>query len=240
MNHEELAVRARKGDRAARDTLWEAVQRLCHHLARRYFPLCAQAGIDPEDLSQELYFAFLAALDAFDPTSGNKFTSYLQYPVWNVCAAALGIRNGKRLRPVVSLQRPVGDEDSALQDLLEDPAGGQPFEDAEHRLYLASLHTALHDCLNALDDRQAATIRARYYDGLTLAEIGARLGCSAEYARQLENKGLRRLRCPQFARRLRAHLLTEEAYHGTGFTAWKRGGSVQERAVIHADERAGT
>ncbi|MDO4270395.1 MAG: hypothetical protein Q4C72_05635 [Eubacteriales bacterium] len=49
-----------------------------------------------------------------------------------------------------------------------------------------------------------------------------------------EQKGLRKLRHPQNARRLepyREQIITTHAYHGTGFSAWKYGGSVEERII---------
>lgn len=216
MTNEELAVQAKAGDRAARDNLWECVRRLCCQLARRYFSLCGRAGIEREDLEQELYFGFLAALDAFDPASGNRFTSYLQFHVWNACAAALGIRNGRALCPrPASLQSPLGDEEGGeLQDLIADETSEQPFAEAENRLYCVQLRALLDDCLNG------------------------RLGVSPQRVHQLEFAGMRQLR--RQAHRLQAFrdgVIRTQSYHGTGLSAWRRGGSVQERTMLYLEDR---
>lgn len=146
----------------------------------------------------------------------------------------------------VSLDEPViGEDGSATSrgDLVPDEQAIQPFADADEKLYTAQLHNALTQCLSTLEPPQADAVRCRYYDGLTLAETGARLGCNAEYARQLEYKGLRKLRHPANTRRLeqyREQIISTHAYHGTGLTAWKYGGSVEERIIerLDAEERA--
>lgn len=240
MTNEELALRAQAGDLDARNQLWEAVRRLCYKLAHRFFPLCQRAGIERADLKQELFFGFLAALDAFDPDKGYLFNSYLEYTVRKACANALGIRNGKRLDPPASLQTPVGEDCDELQDLIPDTTSGQPFEDAENRVFNEQLHAALDTCLDALDDRRRETICARFYDGLTLAEVSKQLGCSPQRVRQLEKDGLRELRKPQYTRRLapfREQIISTRSYHGTGYQAWKRCGSVQERTLVYLENK---
>ena len=240
MTNEELAVQAKAGDRAARDNLWECVRRLCCQLARRYFPLCERAGIEREDLEQELYFGFLAALDAFDPASGNRFTSYLQFHVWNAFAAALGIRNGRAMCPrPASLQIPLGDEDGGeLQDMIADETSEQPFAEAENRLYCVQLRALLDDCLNGLDVRQADVIRSRYFCGHSRGQTAGRLGVSPQRVHQLEFAGMRQLR--RQAHRLQAFrdgVIRTQSYHGTGLSAWRRGSSVQERTMLYLEDR---
>lgn len=240
MTNEELALRAQAGDLDARNQLWETVRRLCYKLAHRFFPLCQRACIERADLKQELFFGFLAALDAFDPDKGYLFNSYLEYAVRKACANALGIRNGKRLDPPASLQTPVGEDCDELQDLIPDTTSGQPFEDAENRVFNEQLHAALDTCLDALDDRRRETIRSRFYDGLTLDEVSKQLECSPQRVRQLENDGLRELRKPQYTRRLapfREQIISTRSYHGTGYQAWKRCGSVQERTLVYLENK---
>ena len=202
MTNEELALRAQAGDLDARNQLWEAVQRLCYKLAHRFFPLCRRAGIERADLEQELFFGFLAALDAFDPDKGYLFTAYLDFAIRNVCANALGIRNGKRLEPPASLQTPVGEDCDELQDLIPDTTSGQPFERIEDRIFIEQLRTVLDACLATLEQTQQAVIRARFYDQLTQAQTGSRLNIPVERARQLEQSGLQRLRRSKAIQRL--------------------------------------
>ena len=102
------------------------------------------------------------------------------------------------------------------------------------------MHNTLEQCLDTLNERAAAVIRARYYDGQTSAQAGERLGLSAQQARALEQTGMHKLRTGMNRSRLerfRDELIETRAYHGTGFSAWKHGGSVQERTAIYLEDK---
>ena len=80
----------------------------------------------------------------------------------------------------------------------------------------------------------------KYFDGMTLAEIGAKENISPERARQLQSKSLRTLRRPEHTKRLKSfmdEIIQSKAYQGTGFEAWKAKGSVEERLVEYYEER---
>ena len=244
MTNTELAIKAKAGDKGALATLWASVAWLCFVHARRYFPLCKRAGIEEQDLKQECFFGFLRALDAFDPTGGRGFYPYLKFNIWNACAEALGIRNGRDMpkRPV-SLQSPLGESEDAgsLQDLLPDQDAGQPFEDAEERVYTGQLHKALDDLLQEIPERRAAAVRARYFDGAAQRETAAAMCVSLSRVGQLEHQGLRDLK--QAAARTHAldqyreFVISGCACRGTGFKAWERGGSVEERITERLYDR---
>ncbi len=72
MGNEELATRAKAGDAAALLELWESVRRLCFRIASRYGNMLSRAGFDIEDVAQELFLAYHAALMAFDPSGEYK------------------------------------------------------------------------------------------------------------------------------------------------------------------------
>lgn len=244
MTNTELAIKAKAGDKGALCALWECTSNLCFFHAKRYFPMCERAGIEEQDLKQECFFGFLRALDAFDPDSGNSFNSYLKYNIWIACADALGIRNGRDMpkRPA-SLQSPLGDgeDDGSLQDLLPDQGAGQPFEDAEERVYTGQLHKALDDLLQEIPERRAAAVRARYFNGAAQRETAAVMGVSLSRVGQLEQQGLRDLK-KAAARthaldQYREFVISGRACRGTGFKAWERGGSVEERITERLYDR---
>lgn len=241
MTNDELAAKAKAGGKDDLSALWECCERLCYFHAKRYFPLCERAGIEEQDLRQECFFGFLRALDAFDPDGEWYFGTYLRYHIQNVCAEALGIRNGKQMRVPASLQHPLEDDGGELQDLIPDPDAQQPFEDAEEQLYTEQLHKALDDLLHEIPERRAAAVRARYFDGATQIETAAALGVSNSRVGQLERQGLRDLK--QAAARThrldqyREFIISNRAYRGTGYQAWKHGGSVQEKTVLELEWR---
>ena len=95
----------------------------------------------------------------------------------------------------VSLETPVGDEeDSNLQDLIEDDKAHSPEEDVE----LVMLRETINDVLNTLTEKEQKVLRARY--GLdnnvsqTLEVVGRKFGVTRERIRQIESNALRKIR----------------------------------------------
>jgi RNA polymerase primary sigma factor len=97
----------------------------------------------------------------------------------------------------ISLEKPIGEDESAtLGDLVADVAGRPPAEAAEEAVLARRLDDALSENLSP---REAALIRLRFgldRNGLerTLGEVGKEMGMSRERARQLENEALDKLR----------------------------------------------
>ncbi len=204
--------------------------------------MLSRAGLDSEDVAQELFLAYHAALMAFDPESGYQFTTYLTYHVKNALRSVLGIRRKNRELPPMplSLDEPLGEtEDSDTRgSLVPDPDAALAFEDAKSRIWCEQLHDALDQCLDSIDKQPAAIIRGRFFDGLTREALAKQAGISAAHAQQLERKGMRQLRHGKNLRRLKQFRddIASGIYHGTGFNAWRYGGSVEERIVIRLDE----
>jgi RNA polymerase primary sigma factor len=106
-------------------------------------------------------------------------------------------------REPVSLETPIGDGDSELGALLEDPTAPSPSAEAAR----AMLGTELDEVLRALSPRERRVLQLRFglTDGQprTLEEVGARLGLSREMTRKLEREALARLRQPGMAEKVR-------------------------------------
>jgi RNA polymerase primary sigma factor len=110
-------------------------------------------------------------------------------------------------REPVSLEAGLGDlEDISLSDVLEDAR----VEQADESLKKSSLVDELEEALKTLSPREEQVLRLRFGLGEdqdhTLEEIGAQFGVSRERVRQIEQKGLRKLRHPARAKLLRAYL----------------------------------
>jgi len=98
-----------------------------------------------------------------------------------------------------SLEQPVAGaegEIGALGDLLEDPVSAEAFEEVLDAIAAQQLRALLAH----LSERERDIIAARFgLDGRRperLAEVGSRLGVSAERVRQLEERALAKLRSP--------------------------------------------
>ena len=79
-------------------------------------------------------------------------------------------------------------------------------------------------------------MRSRFYENLTLAQTGERLHSNAEYARRQVDRALFLLKRSARLARFRERIICEGAYHGTGWQAWKYGGSVEERILLKLEE----
>lgn len=245
------AMQAKNGDAAALHTLYAQNKGIIFLKVQRLLakPETASrtkaAGVELEDLLQEGYFAMLDAVKAYDPQSGFKFTSYLQYPLMTRCFAALGMRTQRHRREPLnnadSLERPIEeDKGMTVGDFVPDETASEPFERLEQQDYIQRLHADLDGCLSALTERQATTIRARYYGRHTCKVIGAALCVTQESVRRYEQDGMKKLRkaADVTLRAYRDEIITSHCYKATGFSAWKNGGSVEER-VVEMMERTG-
>ena len=109
----------------------------------------------------------------------------------------------------VSLETPVGEDDSFLGDFVEDPNATAPATAAARALLTAAIEEALEE----LNDRERQVVRLRFGldDGQvrTLEEVGREFGVTRERIRQIESKTLAKLRHPTRSNRLKDYL--EEA-----------------------------
>jgi len=98
-------------------------------------------------------------------------------------------------RPVLALDAPIGDENNTtFGDLIHDEGAIDPEEAA----VLSSFDQNMQRLLEKLDDRSADIIRARFgiggYDKLSLDQIAGDYNLTRERIRQIEVKGLAKLR----------------------------------------------
>ncbi len=106
----------------------------------------------------------------------------------------------------VSLQSPIGEEDSDLGDFIEDADAVMPMEAAAFIM----LQDQLEQVLDNLSVREQRIIQLRFglTDGhpRTLEEVGREFGVTRERIRQIESKTLAKLRHPSRAQMLREYL----------------------------------
>ncbi len=106
----------------------------------------------------------------------------------------------------VSLQSPIGEEESDLGDFIEDADAVVPIEAAAFIM----LQDQLERVLCELSDREQRIIQLRFglTDGhpRTLEEVGREFGVTRERIRQIESKTLAKLRHPSRALMLREYL----------------------------------
>jgi RNA polymerase primary sigma factor len=107
----------------------------------------------------------------------------------------------------ISLERPIGDEDSSqLGDFIEDNEAVEPMDAASKEM----LRDQVHSALGALSERERQVLELRFglLDGKdhTLEEVSNYFNVTRERIRQIEAKALRKLRHPTRSRDLREYL----------------------------------
>jgi len=109
-------------------------------------------------------------------------------------------------REPISLETPVGDDDSTLGDFLENQESESPYDAVQNR----ELANRVTEVLSTLTDREEKIIRLRFGIGekaeYTLEEIGKQFNVSRERIRQIEKKALNRLRHSSRREKLRFFL----------------------------------
>lgn len=199
-NNEQLAAQAQHGDQAALYALWEQVERLVYSKFRRLFyrygpDQCAAHGVTLDDLYQEGWLAFLAAVRAYKP-GGWRFTTYLNYACKNRFRAAMGTDRPRPLDMADSLDRPITSEDGtgAMSDFLPDEQAAADLEQVHERQAGEAVAHALQRGLNTLPALQIQVIRCRFYAQLTRPQTALKLGVTASQVQREESRALAALR----------------------------------------------
>lgn len=253
-----LAALAAAGNTFALGQLWEINKGLLHRLFWQWYSknkaVADSAGLTIEDFDQEAFFAVQAAAQAFDPEKGT-FATLLGYYVQNriskvVCGEhgrLMTTEDGREVRisanPLngsTSLDTPLDDTDggsATLGDLQEDPAAAQAFQTAEDELYTEELHAALEEALNKLTAKQADVVRRHYFGGKCLSEIAREDNTTRSAPYNHEQAAFLALRRNPALARWHDDILSAKAWTGTGWNAWNRYGSVQERTVEYLEKK---
>lgn len=106
----------------------------------------------------------------------------------------------------ISIETPIGDDESKLGDFIADPKSPSPFSE----LVNISLKEEISKVLSTLTPREEKVVRMRLGIGektdYTLEEVGEVFGLTRERIRQIEAKALRKLKHPSRRKRLESFL----------------------------------
>ncbi|MEN4012107.1 MAG: sigma-70 family RNA polymerase sigma factor [Chloroflexota bacterium] len=185
--------------------LFEAITRLLRvqrtlvqQLGRE--PTNEELALEADFLNEEDVKLILNARDASQPLDPEVQRR------WNWAAAKVQ-RILQSAEEPVSLERPVGDEDSSqLGDFIEDDEAMEPMDAAAREM----LREQVQNALGALSERERQVLELRFglIDGKdhTLEEVSRYFNVTRERIRQIEAKALRKLRHPTRSRHLREYL----------------------------------
>lgn len=151
------------------------------------------------DVVQIATVGLLRAAELYDPDRGLQFSTYADIHMRAAVTRAYYASDPVRIPGYVR-----GEERAALRERFRalslsvlsrddhdlDPAAATEDAGGPDADDLARLRAAVAELPRRLRD----VIRWHYLDGMTLAQIGGRLGCTKEWVRQLSEQGLARLR----------------------------------------------
>lgn len=196
-----LVEKARAGDQKAFTDLINSNLLLVVSIAKK----CSRRGVSTMDLVQEGNLGLLMAAKRFKASFNTAFSTYAY--LWIQQYMIRFIRNKipmikiperkselKGLYNVASLDAPLSDSEGlSLGEIVEDKS-----QNPESLFSEKLLAGELLSLVSTLPKNEKAALSERF--GIngggqkSLRETGERLGVSAEYVRQLENRALRRLR----------------------------------------------
>lgn len=205
MTNEELAVEIQNGKTEYLPILWNQVERFIALKANKIYtkllndPNLAIA-IEFDDLYDSGYFAMLQAVKYFKPETGYTFLTFLGLPLRNVFNDIIFGRSGtthlKKCDPInlsISLDTPVGtDTDLTIGDTIADDT--DVAEEVLSGIEQQELHNDLEKALKELTEPQEQVLRLKYYEGLSISQIGEELGVTPSRVQQIRTDGLRELR----------------------------------------------
>lgn len=166
---------------AARETMIESHLPLVRSVARRY----AASGEGLDDLVQVGSIGLIKAVDRFDGGRGRELAPYAAASIageirHHLRDRAAPVRLPRRLRAAGVRVRPVAIEPGEVE-----PAWPAP--DPDDRI-------ALDAALRVLDARERQIVWLAYFEDLSQARIGGRLGLSQVHVSRLLNGALAKLR----------------------------------------------
>ncbi len=185
--------------------LFEAITKLL----RVQRSLVQKYGREPTHEELAMEGGFLSEEDLFEIAHAREFKMEIDSDVqarW-IAATAKVQRILQSAEEPVSLERPVGDEDSSqLGDFIEDDDALEPMDAAAREM----LREQVQSALGALSERERQVLELRFglIDGKdhTLEEVSRYFNVTRERIRQIEAKALRKLRHPTRSRHLREYL----------------------------------
>lgn len=168
---------------ASPNTLVAGNVELAFHVAKLYLRRARFLGLGWEDLQQEAVIGLLRASQGFNPDYGVKFSSYagvaIRHHLHNVLSA-------RRYRATPAL--PTFEDGTVLEP--EDRRSVAP----DAAAILADEKDRVARLMRLLHPRERAIFQMYFWDEMSFAQIGARVGLSGERVRQLFEGSLRRLR----------------------------------------------
>lgn len=165
-----------------------------------YWAVENRSDIDSEDLLQAALMGEYIARSKYNPEKGS-FANFSAYFIKNEIRDLLGIKDGKIPPILLSLDEPVGGEESEItrQDQLEDKS----LPDVDEKLYMEERKNGIRDAVERLSDpQQREVLRLCYLEGKGAKATGEQMGIPQDRVYKIFQNARRQLRRDRILKRL--------------------------------------
>ncbi len=175
-----IARQSQMGDEASRNRLIESNLRFILKVVYQYW----SPGLPLMDMISEGCLGLIKAAKTFDPDKGFRFLTYAGNSI--VQGVIKAIKDHKQYGHD-SLDEIIYEDGSEITQKVI-------IESDELRSDETTFYNQVCDLLNRLSDKERMVITLRFWQHLTLDEVGLRINLGKERVRQIEIKALRKLR----------------------------------------------
>lgn len=199
MTNEELAERIKNGETERITELWDQVYKLIHMRAEKWLNGRESVnGYSVDDLMQTGFFAFLKAIEYFEPGKGLSFVSVLWFQLSTAFRLALQLNRNEESRDPLnrstSLDNQIGDNNApTFEDMVIDESATQDFHDIENLLTHKQLQAVLYPILDSLKMSEQEVIYCRYWLGMSCREIAPQYNISFQRINMIEKTALKHI-----------------------------------------------
>lgn len=202
MTNEQLAEFIQEGDEDLKPVLWERTKKLLYMFSKRYYSrymdYCERCGVTEWDLKQQAYSAFEMSLEGYSSERG-AFNIYLTFGFKRSLRELF--KSKDPLNSAESLDRLIDEEDESggtVIDFIPDQSAAEPFEEVEDK----DVRRAVRTAVNALPEREQATIRAIYFENKKYKDVAEIYGVTVQAVAEYSRKAFAKLRKNRELRRL--------------------------------------
>ena len=194
MTNEELVIAYQQGDRQALDKLLDKNQKFIYKIVNKFY-FEGINSVDKDDLIQEGNIGFIMACKRYDVNNEKKaaFTTYAFYWIYSKIHRFI---NSRDTNEETSLNKPVGEEQSELIDLLE--SNGNDIENIQEKIYLQELRAELEGVMNTYNTLHEREVLKLYYgwdtDQVSIEDIADIFKASSNDIRSTKSKAIRKIR----------------------------------------------
>jgi RNA polymerase sigma-70 factor (ECF subfamily) len=190
-DHPGLIQKAQEGHRSALGRLFEEYRPFLHNVVNKLMGPALNRTLEPADVIQETLLIAATRFTDFHGGDERELRSWL-VTLARHKLVDLARHNGRLKRAIkanVSLDEPRARNGESMRDLL-------PSDLCTASQFVAKkeMSDRLIKALTLINPREAAVLRMRYVEELTLEEIGHKIGTGRNGVRGIISRGLRNLR----------------------------------------------